>query len=55
MGDKKLGKRADAQKWRAKAGDEDRECAGRTVLGEVWEEWEKNGEQQQNIEGVAEW
>ena len=26
---------------------------GKTALREIWKEWEENGEQQQNIEGVG--
>ena len=29
---------------------EDRDCDGRTVLREIWKEWEEYGEQQQKIE-----
>ena len=36
--------------WRETGGEEDRECDGRTVLREIWKEWEENGEQQQNTE-----
>ena len=39
--------------WREEGGEEDRECDGRTVLREIWNEWEENGEQQQKIEGTG--
>ena len=42
MADEKLAKRSDA-----------RECDGRTALRELWKEWEENGEQLQEIEGVG--
>ena len=41
------------RKWREKGGTDDRECDGRTVLREIWKEWEKNGEQPKKIEGVG--
>ena len=46
MGDEKLAQ----MRW-----DQVRKTDGRTVLGEIWEEWEENGEQQQQIEGVGDW
>ena len=53
MGDGKLAKRLDAQKEEGKGGEEDQECDGRTVLREIWKEWEENGDQQRKIEGVG--
>ena len=48
-------KRVDAQKMEGIGGKEDRECDGRTVLREIWKEWEENGEQQQQFELVGDW
>ena len=42
-------KRPDAQTVEGKGGEKDGECDGRTVLREMWKEWEENGEQQQKI------
>ena len=39
------------RKRREKEGKKDQECDGRTVLREIWKDWEENGEQQQKIEG----
>ena len=47
-------KRTNTQKVEGKGGEEDRDCDGKTALREIWKEWEENGEQQQNIEGVGE-
>ena len=44
-----------ARKYREKGGEEDRECDGRTALREIRKEWEENGEQQQQTEGVGDW
>ena len=41
MGDEKLAG-SPCRKWRGKGGEEDRECDGRTVLREIWKEWEEN-------------
>ena len=34
-------KRADAKKTEGEGGEEDCECGGRTVLRDLWKEWEK--------------
>ena len=41
------------KKWTEKGGDEERFCDERTALRETWKELEKNGEQQQKLEGVG--
>ena len=49
---KTLGKMS---KWlREKGGVEDQECDGRTVLREIWKEWEEYGEQQHQM-GDGDW
>jgi len=39
-----------SMQWRGKGGDEGRECDGKTILSEIWKEWEKTGELKQKIE-----
>ena len=46
-GDENL--QGEPRKWTVDGGEEDRECDGRTALGETWKGWEGNGEQQQQI------
>ena len=49
MGNEKLTKGLVAETME----EEDRECDGGPVLSEIWKVWEKNGEQQQQTEGVG--
>jgi len=39
----KKAKRVDAQKVEGQGGEEHRQCDGRIVLREAWNEWESNG------------
>ena len=48
MGDEKLVKRTNAQKVKGKGADEDR-----LRLRETLQEWGKNGEKEQQIEGIG--
>ena len=50
----KIGKENRCPEMGGRAGDEDRECDGRTALREVWNGWEEDAEQHLNIE-VGEW
>ena len=40
----KTGKEQMPRKWKAKAGEQERNCDRRTALIETWKDWEKNGE-----------
>ena len=53
MRDEKLTKRAEAQKVEGTGTQEDRDCDGKTALRINFKEWEKNREQQQNLEGMG--
>jgi len=50
-----MAKRSDAQKVNGTMLRGKQKYDRRTALNGIWKEWEENGKQQQNIEGVGDW